>query len=180
MIRAVHAEMLKLVTLPSLAVVTVLTWAATALLGLADPPGGVLAHSLAGFLVLGALAAGQEYQGGGQIRSSLLAMPRRPLLVLAKAVAWAVTAGPAVLVAAVLAGEPAGAAGLLLGVLAGAGVGTVVRHPVGAVGALLLAYEIGLPLVRPHLPEIVLDVPGWSWTSMIVLIASSVCIRREG
>lgn len=179
MIRAVHAEVLKLVTLPGLAVVTVLTWAATALLRFADPPGGVPAHSMVGFLVLGALAAGQEHQGG-QIRSSLLAVPRRPLLVLAKVVGWVVTAGPAVLVAAVLAGEPGGAVGLLLGVLAGAGVGTVVRHPVGAVGALLLAYEIGLPLVRPHLPEIVLDVPGWSWTSMIVLIASSVCIRREG
>ncbi|HWS35881.1 MAG TPA: hypothetical protein VN408_24460 [Actinoplanes sp.] len=180
MIRAVHAEILKLVTLPTLAVVTVLTWAATALLRPVDPPGGVLAHSLAGFLVLGALAAGQEYQGGGQIRSSLLAVPRRTLLVVAKTVAWVVTAGPVVLVAAVLAGEPAGAAGLLLGVLAGAGVGTVVRHPVGAVGTLLLAYEIGLPLLRPHLPEIALDLPAWAWTSMIVLFAASVFIRREG
>ncbi|SDT49656.1 hypothetical protein [Actinoplanes derwentensis] len=179
MIRAVVAEVIKLVTLPSLALTVMLTWAATGLLRLAGPPGGVLVYSQVGFLVLGVLAAGQEYQGGGQIRASLLAVPRRPLLAVAKFAALAVTAAPAVLVAAVLAGEPAGSGRLVLDVLLAAGVGTILRHPVGATGALLTAYEIGLPVVRPHLPEIVLEVPVWACTSMIVLVAGAVFTRRE-
>ncbi|GAA1638851.1 hypothetical protein [Actinoplanes couchii] len=176
---AFSAEVLKLVTLPVLGLVTVLTWAATGLLRLADPPGGVLGIAQAGFLVLGALAAGQEYHGGGQIRASLLTVPRRPLLVVVKFAAIAVTAAPAVLVGAALAGEPRGAGRLLLGLLLAAGVGTVLRHPVGAVGTLLIAYGTGKPLIFPLLPELVLDVPLWGWTTMIVLVAGVVFNHRE-
>jgi hypothetical protein len=166
---AVHAEVIKLLTLPSLAVTVGLTWAATLLLGLAGPPAGVVVYTRVGVLVLGVLAAAHEFQGGGQIRASLLAAPRRPLLIAAKIVALAATAAPFVLVAAVLAGEPGATGGLLLDLLLAAGVGLLVRHPAGATGVVLAAYLIGLPLARAHLPEAVL-LPAPVWVAAVLLI----------
>ncbi|WP_430782671.1 hypothetical protein [Actinoplanes sp. G11-F43] len=176
---ALRAEVIKLITLPALAVTAVLIWVATGLLRLADPPGGVLAYSQVGVLVLGALAAGQEFQGGGQIRASLLAVPRRTVLMVTKFTATAVVGGAVALVAAGLAGEPRGAGRLLSDLLLAVGVGLIVRHPMGATGALLIGSQIGLPLARPHLPAGVLAVPPWAWTSMIILVAAVALQRRE-
>lgn len=175
---AVHAEVIKLLTLPSLALTVVLTWAVTALLGLADPAGGVLVYAQIGVLVLGVLAAGHEYQGGRQIRASVLAVPRRPLLAVAKIVALTGTAAPFVLVAALLAGEPGATGGLLLDLLLAAGVAILVRHPVGATGVVLTAYEIGLPLARLHLPEAI-QLPRPVWTAALLAAAIAALVRRE-
>jgi hypothetical protein len=97
---------------------------------------------------------------------------------MAKLTALVLAAGPAVLVAALLAGEPGAAVGLLLDLLLAAGVATVVRHPVGATGLLLTAYEIVVPLVRAHLPEVALP-PAPIWSAAIVLAAVATFSRRE-
>jgi hypothetical protein len=177
-IRAVHAEVIKLVTLPSLGITLGLTWAVVLLLRLADPRGGVVPYAQIGILVLGVLAAGHEYQAGAQIRASLLAVPRRPLLAVAKVIALAVTAAPFVLFTALLAGEPGATGGLLLDLLVAAAAGTVVRHPVGAAGVVLTAYEIGLPLIRTHLPDV-----AWPssliWTAAAISISAATFCRRE-
>jgi hypothetical protein len=175
---AVTAEVGKLITLPSLAVTVALTWAVTGLLRMAGPPGGVVPYAQVGVLVLGALAAGHEYQGGGQIRASLLAVPRRAVLAVAKPVALVVTAGPAVLGAALLAGEPGATGGLLLDLLLAAGVATIVRHPVGATAGTLIAYRMVVPLIRAHLPELALP-PGPVWSAAIVAGAAVIFCRRE-
>ncbi|MDI6097279.1 hypothetical protein QLQ12_01470 [Actinoplanes sp. NEAU-A12] len=175
---AVHAEAIKLITLPSLALTVALTWALTALLGLTGRPGGVLVYTQVGFLVLGVLAATHEYQGGGQIRASLLAVPRRPLLAVAKIVALAGIAAPFALVAAVLAGRPGATGGLLLDLVLAAGVGMLVKHSVGATGLVLTAYEIVSPLVRTHLPEVA-RLPSSAWTAAVLLVAIAIFARRE-
>ncbi|MEU4619369.1 hypothetical protein AB0G04_05210 [Actinoplanes sp. NPDC023801] len=178
MIGALRAEVIKLVTLPSLRLTLALTWAVTLLLRLTDPPRGVVAYGQIGVLVLGVLAAGHEYQAGGQIRASLLAVPRRPLLAVAKIVALTATAAPFVLVTALLAGEPGATGGLLLDLLVAAAVGTVLRHPVGATGVVLTAYEIGVPLVRTHLPDVALpSLPVWAAAAIVISVAT-FC-RRE-
>jgi hypothetical protein len=177
-IRAVRAEVIKLATLPSLRITLALTWAVLLLLRLTDPPGGVLPYGQIGILILGVLAAGHEYQAGGQIRASLLAVPRRPLLAGAKIVALIVAAAPFVLVTALLAGDPGATGGLLPDLLLAAAVGTVVRHPAGAAGVVLIAYEIAAPLVRTHLPHVAWPSPG-VWAAAAVLIAMATFCRRE-
>ena len=89
-----------------------------------------------------------------------------------------VTAGPAVLGAALLAGEPDATGRLLLDLLLAAGVATIVRHPVGATAGVLTAYEIVVPLVRLHLPELALP-PGPVWSAAIVVGSAVVFCRRE-
>jgi hypothetical protein len=177
-IGAVKAEVSKLVTLPSPAITVALTWAVTVLVRQADPPGGAVPYSQAGVLVLGVLAAGHEYQRGGQIRATLLAVPRRPLLFAAKTVALLVTAGPAVFVAALLAGEPGATGGLLLDLLLAAGVATIVRHPVGATAVVLTAYQIVVPLIRNGLPDVALP-PAPVWSAAIIAAAAVTFHRRD-
>jgi hypothetical protein len=175
---AVRAEVLKLVTLPSLALTCGLTWAVVLLLRLADPAGGVVPYARVGVLVLGVLAAGHEYQAGGQVRTSLLAVPRRPLLVVAKTVALAATATPFVLVTASLAGEVGATGGLLLDLLLAAAVSTVLRHPVGATGVVLTAYQMGVPLIRTHLPDVAWP-PSPVWTAAAIFVAGATFCRRD-
>ncbi|GGN23828.1 hypothetical protein FHR83_002815 [Actinoplanes campanulatus] len=176
---AVRAEVGKLLTLRSLALTLGLTWAVTLLLDALDPPGGsVLPYGQVGFLILGVLATAHEYQGGGQIRTTLLAMPRRYRLAAAKAVALVVLAAPAALLVAGTAGEPGGALSLVVDTLVAAGVGLLIRRPVGAAGAVLIAYEIGLPLIRTHWGE----VNDWLPLAgvLIFAVASVVFARRDG
>jgi hypothetical protein len=177
-ITATRAEVAKLITLPSLSVTVALTWAVTALLRTAGPAGGAVPYSQVGVLVLGVLAAGHEYQGGGQIRATLLAVPRRPLLLAAKTVALVVTAGPVVFVAALLAGEPGATGGLLLDLLLAAGVATIVRHPVGATAVVLTAYEMVVPLVRAGLPDVALP-PAPAWVIAVGVAAAATFCHRD-
>ncbi|GGN71089.1 hypothetical protein GCM10010112_38120 [Actinoplanes lobatus] len=175
----VRAEVEKLLTLRSLALTLGLTWAVTLLLDALDPPGGsVLPYGQVGFLILGVLATAHEYQGGGQIRTTLLAMPRRYRLVAAKAVALVVLAAPAALLVAGTAGEPGGTLSLVVDTLVAAGVGLLIRHPVGAAGAVLVAYEIGFPLIRTHWGEVTGRLPLAG--VLIFVVASVVFARRDG
>ncbi|MFC4069263.1 hypothetical protein [Actinoplanes subglobosus] len=175
MIRIVGAEVLKLVTLPSIGLTVAMTCAITAILGQIGSP---LPYAQVGVLVLGVLAAGHEYQGGGQIRSALLAVPRRSVLVTAKFAAVTIAAGPAVLVVALLAGEPGATGRLLLDLLLAAGVATIVRHPVGATAILLTAYEIVVPLIVAHLPRVALP-PGPVWPAAMMVTALVVVRCRD-
>lgn len=175
MIRVVGAEVVKLVTLPPIGLTVALTWTITAMLGRVGSP---LPYAQVGVLVLGVLAAGHEYQGGGQIRSALLAVPRRSLLVTAKFAAIAIVAGPVVLVVALLAGEPGATGRLLLDLLVAAGVATIVRHPVGATAILLTAYEIVVPLIVALLPQVALP-PGPVWSAAMMVTALVVVRCRD-
>ncbi|MEU4692567.1 hypothetical protein [Actinoplanes sp. NPDC023714] len=148
-----RAEAGKLLTLPSLWTTALLTWAVTALLRLVELPGSVLVHTQAGFLVLGVLAAVQEHDRGGQIRATLLAMPRRLPLILSKVVVLVLFTVPIAGLVAVTAGEPGGAGYLVLVTLAASGIGVVVRNGVGAAGTALGAYLVAVPLVSAALPD---------------------------
>ncbi|MEU4555378.1 hypothetical protein [Micromonospora violae] len=168
----VRAELCKLLTLPSLRLTALLTVAANLLLTYAyataesrgEPLGddaalAPLGYSQAGFLVLGVLAAASEYQEGGQLRTTLLAMPRRLPLQGAKALALAALTLPVAAATAATSTVPADGVGwvpaatgyLTLTTLLGAAVAGVVRHAVPAVVLLLGLYFIAGPLLRAKL-----------------------------
>ncbi|MEU8210953.1 hypothetical protein AB0B85_17365 [Micromonospora sp. NPDC049044] len=164
-----RAELRKLLTLPSLRRTALLTWAATVLLTYAyasaeshgEPLGddaalAPLGYTQAGFLVLGVLAATSEYQEGDQIRTTVLAMPRRLPLQVAKALALAAltlpvaaaTAATSTLPADGATWTPAATAYLTLTTVLAAAVATVVRSAVPAAILLLGLYFVAGPLLR--------------------------------
>ncbi len=155
-----RAEWRKLLTLPSLRRTALLTWTGTLLLSYAyastGSRGEPLGHTQAGFLVLGVLAAASEYQAGGQIRTTLLATPRRLRLHAAKAgTLAAVTLPPAAatavtgtLPAGEVARAPAATAYLTLTTLLAAAIAALVRRAVPATALLLGLYFIAGPLLR--------------------------------
>ncbi|MEV5768001.1 hypothetical protein AB0L34_25975 [Micromonospora sp. NPDC052213] len=164
-----RAELRKLLTLPSLRLTALLTWTATLLLTFVyasaesrgEPLGddaalAPLGYTQAGFLVLGVLAAASEYQEGGQIRTTLLATPRRLPLQAVKALALGAVTLPVAVATAATSTLPAGGATwmpaatayLTLTTLLGAAVASVVRRAVPAVILLLGLYFIAGPLLR--------------------------------
>ncbi|MEU7587335.1 hypothetical protein AB0A95_13645 [Micromonospora sp. NPDC049230] len=164
-----RAELRKLLTLPSLRRTVLLTWAANLLLTYAhasaesrgEPVGdnaalAPLGYTQAGFLVLGVLAATSEYDEGDQVRTTLLAMPRRLPLLGAKALALAAltfpvaaaTAATSTLPADGAAWTPAATAYLTLTTLLAAAVGTIVRRALSAAILLLGLYFVAGPLLR--------------------------------
>ncbi|GAB3154824.1 hypothetical protein GCM10027161_59600 [Microbispora hainanensis] len=130
-----------------------------------------IGYAQAGFVVLGVLTACSEHVGG-QIRTTLTAMPRRALQFTAKHLALAMVVFPAaaitaasgvVLTAGVLgdtaapvtSGRVAGALGgvtayLALTSLISAAVGALVRRTLAAVVVLLGYFFIAGPLLRDH------------------------------
>ncbi|OPG06160.1 ABC transporter permease [Microbispora sp. GKU 823] len=187
--QALAAELSKLVSLPATwltlggtLVVNLILAIAFTIAGLRGSAGtrsapdiglASIGYAQAGFVVLGVLAACSEYVGG-QIRTTLTAMPRRALQFTAKHVALAVVVLPAaaitalsgvVLAAGVLgdtaapvaSGRVAGALGgatayLALTTLIGAAVGALVRRTLAAVVVLLGYLFIAGPLLRDHVP----------------------------
>lgn len=180
--RSLRAETVKLLSLPSAhltvlgtlgaSVVLALAFAAAGRRGNAGTTSGLdiglapVGYTQAGFIVLGVIAVTSEYDGG-QINTTLTAMPRRITLHLTKllalslyttvAAASSVLAGVAV--AATASGDaPAltavpGAVGgacayLVLTALLSAAVATVVRHSIAALTGLLCHYFIAGPLLR--------------------------------
>lgn len=164
-----RAELRKLLTLPSLRLTVLLTWTAHLTLTWAyrvaeshgeplgdNPALAPLAYTQAGFLVLGVLAAASEYEEGGQIRTTLLASPRRLPLQAVKALTLAVVTLPVAATTAATSALPAGAATwtpaatayLTLTTLLGAAFAGVVRRSVLAVILLLGLYFIAGPLIR--------------------------------
>ncbi|MEU7885033.1 hypothetical protein AB0B54_06000 [Microbispora bryophytorum] len=187
--QALAAELSKLVSLPATwltlggtLVVNLILATAFATAGLQGSTGtksavdiglASIGYAQAGFVVLGVLAACSEYTGG-QIRTTLTAMPRRALQLTAKHLALAIVVFPAaastaasgvVLTAGVLGGTAAPVtsdhvAGALSGVTAylalttliGAAVGALVRRTLAAVVVLLGYLFVAGPLLRDHVP----------------------------
>lgn len=181
--RSLHAELVKVVTLPSVWLTAALTLATVALLG-------ELAHTQAGLLVFGALAITHEYQGGGQIRATLLAVPRRPALLAAKLTAIALTATPLAAAAALLAGRPGTTGYLVATALLAAAAGILIRHPAAAITAVLSWYLIAGPALRARLaesrpsPSWFPDVVGsWdtalAWTAVLLVPGVVTFVRRD-
>ncbi|MCY1139307.1 hypothetical protein OWR29_15010 [Actinoplanes sp. Pm04-4] len=188
----IGAELLKLVTLPSLRWAAGLTWVATALIALAahhaapseDPIRTALRWTQAGFLVVGVLAATQEYEPGGQIRATLLAAPRRPRLMAAK--------GVTVIAAVAVLAAPTGTLYPLSVALVGAGLGAILRSALAAVAAGLILYLVVCPLMlgrfagsAPWLPDTELlqaergAVAAVAWPVAAVVVAALVFHRRN-
>ncbi|MBP2706401.1 hypothetical protein JOL79_21560 [Microbispora sp. RL4-1S] len=169
--RALAAELSKLVSLPATWLTLGGTLAANPILAIAftnaarhgptgprsAPDVGLtsIAYVQAGFVVLGVLAACSEYEGG-QIRTTLTAMPRRSLQFAAKHLAVAIVALPAAAITA--ASGVVLAAGALGGTAAPTTAGHVVRTLSGAAAYLALWTLIGVAvgaLVRQTLPAVV-------------------------
>ncbi|MEK0316130.1 ABC transporter permease [Cohnella sp. 56] len=181
---ALAAELSKLRSQPAVRLTLIGTWCVHLLLSFAftqaeaQSPGGPQSwldiglasfpYAQAGFIVLGVLAACSEYNGG-QLRTTLLAMPRRGLQFMAAQLALALWAVPAALIviasgiglAAVLADASspldagrlaaalAGATGALaLTTLLGAAVGALLRQTLSAAAVMLGLYFVAGPILR--------------------------------
>jgi ABC-2 type transport system permease protein len=207
------AEGRKLLTLPSLRLTALLTWIGTLMLAYAyaaaesrgEPLGNdaglaPLGYTQAGFLVLGVLAAASEHQAGGQIRTTLLAMPRRLPLYAAKAVTLAAVTLPLAAATAVTstvpggdaAQTPAATAYLMLTTLLAAAVASLVRRAVPAVVLLLSLYFIAGPLLRTRSDTIAAYLPDTAaldpsrgaaatiiWTLSALALAALAFHRRD-
>ncbi|MGI5159807.1 ABC transporter permease [Microbispora sp. CA-102843] len=187
--QALAAELSKLVSLPATwltlggtLVVNLVLAIAFTIAGLGGSTGtrsapdiglASIGYAQAGFVILGVLAVCSEYTGG-QIRTTLTAMPRRALQFTAKHLALAIVVLPAaaitaasgvVLAAGVLgdtaapatSGRVAGALGgatayLALTTLISAAVGALLRRTLAAVVVLLGYFFIVGPLLRDHTP----------------------------
>jgi hypothetical protein len=172
----VRAELLKLVTLPAIPLTVAATWAVTAVIAFAavgDPDPVPLAR--AGFLVLGVLAASSEYEGG-QLRTTLLATPRRWWLQLVRTAVLGFTTLPVAVVTVLIAGR--GDAGhLVLLTLTATGVATVLRHAVAGVVVMLGYYFVLSPFLHDH----VSDNP-WLpvlWAAGVLAVATGAVVRRD-
>jgi ABC-2 type transport system permease protein len=175
-VSTVRAELLKLLTLPALALTVALTWGATLLIALAarDGPDPVPLVR-AGFVVLGVLAATSEYEGG-QLRTTLLGTPRRIRLQLVKALALILVTVPAAVVTVLLAGTGSPAYLVLLALLA-AGVGTVLRHAVAGVVVVVGYFFVLGPFVHDRFDD-GLWLPA-AWTLAALLAATVAVVRRD-
>lgn len=169
-----RAELLKLVSLPALALTVGLTWGLTVLLALVAGGADPIPYVRAGFLVLGVLAASSEYEGG-QLRTTLLGVPRRARLQLAKALALALVAAPAAVVTVLVAGT-GDVAYLVLITLLAAGVTTVLRHAVAGVVVVLGYYYVLGPFVRDRFDDGLWLPAAWA---LAVLLAAAVAVGRR-
>lgn len=204
-----RAELRKLLTLPSLRWTAVLTWAGTALLayayGVTQPRGDAaglapLGYAQAGFLVLGVLTAAAEYQAGGQIRTTLIAMPRRLPLQGAKDLTLAAVTLPVAAATAAISTLPAGGgtwtpaatAYLTLTTLLAAAVTGIVRQALPGVVLLLGLYFIAGPLLRARYGAVAAYLPDTAaldpargaaatitWTLAALVLAAVTFARRD-
>lgn len=171
---ALHAELIKIATLPVAVLTIVATGAGSVVLAAAiavqpvrDPGLPWVQFAQIGFLLLGCLTSASE-QVGGQIRTSLTAVPRRLRLLGAKVLAYLITAlGMAAVTVAGAASVMPASPGRLLGAAAylsaigllGLGVGVITRNLVGAfagtLAALLMVSPLldGLPDLARYLPD---------------------------
>jgi hypothetical protein len=169
-----HAELRRLVTLPSLRLTALLTLVVAVLLTYVEAPQQVR-YTQAGFLVLGVLATTSSYQGGDEIRVTLLAMPRRLRLYAAKLTTLAALTAPLACCAAYRVHNFGGTvAYLLLTTLLGAATGTLLRRAEAAAVLLLVGYQVICPLLRhDYLP----NAPAWALGA--VTLAAVAFHRRD-
>ena len=157
---AYRAEILKLVTLPASGVTgraAGIAAAGRAAVPHADP----IAYAQAGFVVLGVLAVTSEYSGG-QVRTSLISVPRRVELMTAKALALTSASVPAAAVSVLVSrlvrpaaagpGVASGIGYLTLVALLSAAVAALTRRSLPALTVLLGWFFIATPLLREHAP----------------------------
>ncbi|MEU8611289.1 hypothetical protein AB0C29_25220 [Actinoplanes sp. NPDC048791] len=171
-----RAELLKLATLPALALTVVLTWAVTTLIALVAQGGpDPVPVVRAGFLVLGVLAATSEYDGG-QIHTTLLCTPRRARLQVTKTLVLTLATVPIAVVTVLLAGTGNPVYLVLTTVLAAA-VGTLLRHALAAVVVVLGYYYVLGPFVRDSFDDSLWLPAGW--TVAAVLAATVAVVRRD-
>jgi ABC-2 type transport system permease protein len=171
-----RAELLKLLTLPPLALTVALTWAVTTLMALVARGGpDPIPVARAGLLVLGVLAATSEYDGG-QIHTTLLCTPRRARLHLTRTLVLALVTVPVALVTVLIAGtgDPVY---LVLVTLLAAAVGTLLRHALAAVVAVLGYYYVIGPFIRDRFDDSLWLPAGW--TAVAVLAATVAVVRRD-
>jgi hypothetical protein len=157
---AYRAEISKLFTLPGFGVTALAAWIVAAGLA-AVPPADPIAYAQAAFVVLGILAVTSEYSGG-QVRTSLLGVPRRVELMTAKALALTSASVPAAAVsvlvarlvkpAAVSSGAAPAIAYLALVALLSAAVAVLTRRTLPALTLVLGWFFIAAPLLREHAP----------------------------
>ncbi|AGZ42457.1 hypothetical protein [Actinoplanes friuliensis] len=163
----IRAEFLKLLTLPAVALTVTLTWVVTVVVP--------LSYARTGFVVFGILAATSEYEGG-QVRTTLLAVPRRLDLVLAKTFVLAVTILPVAVVTVLIAGE-GNPAYLLLITLLAAAVGTILRNALAAVVLLLSYFGVLGPILGDRISDS-LWLPV-AWTAGVSLLAAATFVGRD-
>jgi len=189
--RALHAEVLKLLSLPGTYFTLLGTLGVSVILAIAFSRQGVspVGYAQAGFIVLGVIAVTSEYSGG-QIHRTLTALPRRIALHLSKMAALLIVAVPAAGLTALVCGPLSEAAGasayLALTTVLAAAVATVLRRSVPAVAGLLGYYFIAGPLLRDraafaaYLPDLGshhLVVLGW--VLLAVGVSAMVFRRRD-
>jgi len=167
-----RAELLKLVTLPALALTVALTWAVTALIRFAAAgEENPIPLARAGFLVLGVLAASSEYEGG-QLRSTLLGTPRRVRLQLVRALVLAAAAVPVAAGTVLIAGRGDPVRLVLLTLIA-AGVTTVLRHALAGIVVVLGYFFVLSPFLGDRVGDSV-------WLPALgALVAGTVTVARR-
>jgi hypothetical protein len=157
---AYRAEVLKLVTLPACGVAVLAAWIVAAGLA-AVPQADPIGYAQAGFVVLGVLAVTSEYSGG-QVRTSLISVPRRVELMTAKVLALTSASAPAAAVSVLVSrlvrpaatgpGVASGIAYLTLVALLAAAVAALTRRTLPALTLLLVWFFIAVPLLREYAP----------------------------
>lgn len=148
------AELRKLTTLPAVHGTVAITVLATPGLALAAGFRAV-EYGRLGLILLGILTVASEY-GGSQIRTSLLSVPNRPLLLSGKVLAYLAVATPTALLTgalSIVAAEAPGAALpgttvylIMIGLLALA-VAVLLRSLVGTVATLTSSVFVVSPLL---------------------------------
>jgi ABC-2 type transport system permease protein len=192
---AYRAEVIKLVTLPAVHVTVLTAWIASAALSVV-PHADVVAYAQAGFVVLGVLAVTSEYSGG-QVRTSLVSVPRRFELLAAKAVALTSASFPAaalIIVAGRVVARFATSHGtgplaasrtvaaiayLVLVALLAAGVAALTRRTMPALVVLLGYFFVAAPLLREHAPPAGRPSAALVAATLAVLTAATVTFHAR-
>jgi len=184
---SLRAEIIKLATLPTFRLTVLGTWAAAVALGVAFASAAIhgqtgttsaldvgldpVDQTLAGFIILGIAAATSEYNGG-QIRTSLVSVPRRMQLQASKVIALVLVTVPVAICDVIFGvGAARGVLGrfadlsdlsraaqavagavayLTLTALISFAIATVMRRTLPAVATLLSYYFIVGPVVRDY------------------------------
>ena len=176
--RYVRAELRKLVTLPSVQLTAVLIVAATALLRWVDAE--PVPYTQAGFLVIGAFLAVDS------LTASVLAMPRRLTLHVARAL----TLVFAILPLATVAGSPVY---LTATTVLGFAVASVVRQSLAAVLTLLGSHFVAGPVLRAASADVAAFLPdraAWdpattslttavAWAAAALTVSTYCFVRRD-
>ncbi|MFF9346321.1 hypothetical protein [Streptomyces sp. NPDC014734] len=160
---AYHAELSKLLSLPAVWITLAALLALSPALGAVAGPRSAPYTSI-GFLVLGVIAVTSEY-GGGQARTTAMAMPRRLphriastaallTLTLPAAAGCASTTHLASGHSTAVTTLPATTAGLALAALLASAAGLLLRHAHGTIALLVGYFTFVGPLLRARFPGV--------------------------